>query len=162
MPCPGPQRTLLMAMLVDPLIIPMQSSPVPMIVLLTFTLLDVLIWIPSVFGLSAGANTWSFLSLMFWELVMKMWTPLLLAEVKPLKTAFETLFNFMLCTIAREENIYWEKRKIKKRKDKGKKKKKKKKTETILQKGVEYSHCCSGNRYISRQIHLGHRKCRCQ
>jgi hypothetical protein len=55
MPCPGPQVNLLTITLVAPAIIAMQSSPVAMAVLATLTLLELLIWMPSVFGLSSGA-----------------------------------------------------------------------------------------------------------
>lgn len=93
-PCPGPQKTLLMATLVDPWIIPTQSSPVEMWVLAILTLFELLMWMPSVLGLVPGASIWTLRTLMFWLFVMKMCTPLGLSELMPRMTPFVTPINF--------------------------------------------------------------------
>lgn len=55
MPCPGPQSTFATVMLYDPGPIDIQSSPVPIVMPVILTRVEPLMWMPSVFGLSAGA-----------------------------------------------------------------------------------------------------------
>lgn len=56
MPWPGPQVTLLTVTLFVPCPNETQSSPVLMTLRESFMVLDLLICIPSVFGLSSGAS----------------------------------------------------------------------------------------------------------
>ncbi len=55
MPCPGPQVILVMEILVFPCPMEMQSSPVAITLFDILTRLDMLICMPSVLGLFAGA-----------------------------------------------------------------------------------------------------------
>lgn len=75
-PCPGPHLSLLMKTFSDPWIIEIQSSPVWMVFLAIITLMELLIWMPSVLGLVSGAISLSLRNLTFVHLVTNMWNPL--------------------------------------------------------------------------------------
>lgn len=72
----------------------MQSSPVPIPPLEIFTLFDLLMWIPSVFGLSAGAVIRRLYSLTLLLFVTATWNPLLSTEESLLTIALLTESNF--------------------------------------------------------------------
>jgi hypothetical protein len=57
MPWPGPQLTPWIHTSDEPSTMEMQSSPVPILAFRTVTPLDCLMWMPSVLGLSPGADT---------------------------------------------------------------------------------------------------------
>lgn len=98
MPCPGPQKTLEMEMLVAPCPMEMQSSPVPMLLLVILTKLELLIWMPSVFGLFAGAVIFRSWTVILALRVMNMWNDFAFTELIPLTTELFTLWNLIDCT----------------------------------------------------------------
>lgn len=100
-PWPGPHVMPEMSMFVVPGPNDMQSSPVAMFTLLIRTLFDELTWIPSVLGLSIGANIDMWLITMPSQLFTWRWNISLFFEVIPSIDEFLTNFNFKDC-----ENTY--------------------------------------------------------
>lgn len=75
-----------------------QSSPVLMMDREIFTLVDLLICIPSVFGLSAGEVMLSLYALNRLLLVMCMWNPMAFIILIDFTLAFVTLVKYRDCT----------------------------------------------------------------
>lgn len=96
-PWPGPHFSLLMKIFSDPCIIEIQSSPVAMVLFVTCTLMELLIWMPSVLGLVSGATSLSLCNLTFEHLVMNMWKPLGFSDLMFCTTRFWTSAKKRLC-----------------------------------------------------------------
>nr|CAB3468399.1 unnamed protein product [Digitaria exilis] len=83
MPWPGPQVTPVMLILVLPGPMEMQSSPQAMLVLMILTPVESPMWMPSVLGLSPGADTVTSLITMSLHWNTFMWKNLELSRVMP-------------------------------------------------------------------------------
>lgn len=92
-PWPGPQWTPLIFMLFDPELKDMQSSPVAITESKISMWCDVPMWIPSVLGLSPGADMVMFWIVMSWLAKRLMWTFLLLIDVMSWIFEFVTKSN---------------------------------------------------------------------
>lgn len=97
MPCPGPQVRLLMVTLLTPWTIETQSSPTPIVDEVIVMLEERLMWIPSVFGLSAGALMFMFDKFMLSHLESSRWKDLLFNKFMLLTVPCETPKNLRLC-----------------------------------------------------------------
>lgn len=83
-PWPGPQEICSIHMFLEPGPIEIQSSPVFIKEEVMVTLVEVWMWMPSVFGLQLGADILTPWILTFAHQETKMWNILLFNEVKPL------------------------------------------------------------------------------
>ncbi|RZS22268.1 hypothetical protein BHM03_00055014 [Ensete ventricosum] len=106
MPWPGPQVTSDICKLFTPWPIEIQSSPVPMLRPVKMTLSDLLMWMPSVLGLSAGADIWRRLMVTEELCWTPMWNPLLLTKVRLPIVALVTLNNLMDCMHVGEKDCF--------------------------------------------------------
>lgn len=106
-PCPGPQVTCLIDTFIAPWPIEMQSSPVAMLVLPMLTVWDLLMWIPSVFGLSAGELMVTRFTLIFWLSDMCMWNPMALTKLSHWIRAFLTFSRYRACRQATSKTQNW-------------------------------------------------------
>lgn len=102
MPWPGPQVTPLMATMELPCPIEMQSSPVPTKEEEMVTPEERSMWMPSVFGLSAGADIRRLSAVKLEQLTMPIWNSLLSTEFMCLTTVLFIPKNLRDC----QNNIY--------------------------------------------------------
>lgn len=97
MPWPGPQATPFTSIDWLPDTMDTQSSPVPMTDLDILMFLEVPMWMPSVLGLSAGAESLTWLMLMFSQAKMLKWELLLLMDSMFSTLEFLTKSNLNVC-----------------------------------------------------------------
>lgn len=95
MPCPGPHRTPLIRTWELPCPMEMQSSPVAMDACWMVTSVLWSMWIPSVLGLSAGAEICMPLPLKFLQPTSAMWKNLLFNDVMPFTTVLVVDVNLI-------------------------------------------------------------------
>lgn len=111
-PWPGPQCTNETEMLVVPGPMETQSSPTPMVEEVMLMLVERLMWIPSVLGLSPGASMFTSLTFMLSHRWIPKWNPLLFNKLMLLTVPCETPMNLRLCMNCLTVTTKTEKKKV--------------------------------------------------